>query len=77
MGFQKKDISSRSEHFDLSKSIFSNRWFSREPALKYALAMVFTYFKRAKFYLNEYNRLNFYLGTLSIIIGHRRGRGRV
>ena len=23
--------------------------------------MVFTYFKRAKFYLNEYNRLNFYL----------------
>ena len=28
---------------------------------KYALAMVFTYFKRAKFYLNEYNRLNFYL----------------
>ena len=29
--------------------------------LKYALAMVFTYFKRAKFYLNEYTRINFYL----------------
>jgi hypothetical protein len=29
MDFQKKDIRSRSE------SIFSKKWFSREPALKY------------------------------------------
>lgn len=28
---------------------------------KYALAMVFTYFKRAKFFLNEFTRINFYL----------------
>jgi hypothetical protein len=53
------------EFFDLLNEDSIREFLKRDSCClisdKYALAMVFTYFKRAKFYLNEYTRINFYL----------------